>query len=35
MIFGLTLREEQILKVFENWVLRRPKREKVRGGWRK
>jgi hypothetical protein len=34
----LTLREEHILRVFENRVLRRifgPKRDEVIGGWRK
>jgi hypothetical protein len=34
----LTLREEHILRVFENRVLRRifgPKREEVVGGWRR
>jgi hypothetical protein len=32
------LREEQILRVFENWILRRifgPKRGEVTGEWRK
>jgi hypothetical protein len=32
------LREEQRLRVFENWVLRRifgPKRDEETGGWRK
>jgi hypothetical protein len=36
--WSLTLREEHILRVFENRVLRRifgPKREKVVGGWRR
>jgi hypothetical protein len=36
--WSLTLREEQILKVFENRVLRRifgPKRDEVTGDWRK
>jgi hypothetical protein len=35
---SLTLREEHILRVFENRVLRRifgPKRDEVTGGWRK
>jgi hypothetical protein len=35
---SLTLREEHRLRVFENRVLRRifgPKRDEVRGGWRK
>jgi hypothetical protein len=35
---GLTLREEDTLRVFENSVLRRifgPKRDEVAGGWRK
>jgi hypothetical protein len=35
--WSLTLREEHILKVFENMVLRRifgPKREEVEVGWR-
>jgi hypothetical protein len=35
---SLTLREEQRLRLFENRVLRRifgPKRDEVRGGWRK
>jgi hypothetical protein len=35
---GLTLREEQRLRVFENRVLRRitgPKRDEVTGEWRK
>jgi hypothetical protein len=35
---SLTVREEQRLRVFQNRVLRRisgPKRDKVRGGWRK
>jgi hypothetical protein len=35
---SLTLREEYILRVFENRVLRRifgPKRDEVTGGWRK
>jgi hypothetical protein len=34
----LTLREENRLRVFENWVLRRifgPKRDEVTGEWRK
>jgi hypothetical protein len=34
----LTLREEHSLRVFENMVLRRifgPKRDEVKGGWRK
>jgi hypothetical protein len=36
--WSLTLREEHILRVFENRVLRkifRPKRDEVTGGWRK
>jgi hypothetical protein len=36
--WSLTLREEHILRVFENWVLRRifgQKRDKVTGEWRK
>jgi hypothetical protein len=36
--FSLILREEQILRVFENRVLRRifgPKRDEVTGEWRK
>jgi hypothetical protein len=36
--FCLTLREEHGLRVFENMVLRRifgPKRDEVKGGWRK
>ena len=36
--WSLTLREERRLRVFENRVLRRvfgPKRDKVRGEWRK
>jgi hypothetical protein len=36
--WSLTLREEYRLSVFENRVLRRmfgPKRDEVRGGWRK
>jgi hypothetical protein len=36
--WSLTLREEQRLRVFENWVLRRIcglKRDKVKGKWRK
>jgi hypothetical protein len=36
--WSLTLREERILRVFENRVLRRlfgPKRDEVRGEWRK
>jgi hypothetical protein len=36
--WSLTLREEQILRVFENRVLRRifgPKRDDVTGDWRK
>jgi hypothetical protein len=36
--WSLTLREEHILKVFENGVLRRilgPKRDEVMGEWRK
>jgi hypothetical protein len=36
--WSLTLREEHRLRVFENRVLRRifgPKRDKVRGEWRK
>jgi hypothetical protein len=35
---SLTLRKEEKLRVFENRVLRRifgPKRDEVRGGWRK
>jgi hypothetical protein len=35
---SLTLREEHILRVFENRVLRRilgPKRDEVTGGWKK
>jgi hypothetical protein len=35
---SLTLREEHILRVFENWVLRKiygPKGDEVTGGWRK
>jgi hypothetical protein len=35
--WSLTLREEHVLRVFENRVLRRifwPKREKVWGGWK-
>jgi hypothetical protein len=35
---GLSLREEQRLRVFENWVLRRifgPKRDELTGDWRK
>jgi hypothetical protein len=37
-IWSLTLREEHILRVFENRVLRRifgPKRDEVMGEWRK
>jgi hypothetical protein len=37
-LFYLTLREEHILRVFENRVLRRifvPKRDDVMGEWRK
>ena len=37
-IISLTLREERRLRVFENRVLRRifgPKRDEVRGEWRK
>jgi hypothetical protein len=34
--FSLTLRGEHRLRVFENRVLRRgPKRDEIRGGWRK
>jgi hypothetical protein len=36
--WSLTLREEHRLRVFENMVLRRifgPKRDEVKGGWRK
>jgi hypothetical protein len=36
--WSLTVREELILRVFENRVLRRifgPKRDVVKGGWRK
>jgi hypothetical protein len=36
--WSLTLREEHILRVFENKVLKRifePKRDEVPGGWRK
>jgi hypothetical protein len=36
--WSLTLREEHRLRVFKNKVLRRifgPKRDEVRGGWRK
>jgi hypothetical protein len=36
--WSLILMEEHILRVFENWVLRRifgPKRDEVKGGWRK
>jgi hypothetical protein len=36
--WSLTLREEHILRVFKNRVLRRilgPKRDEVTGGWRK
>jgi hypothetical protein len=36
--WSLTLREENVLRVFENRVLRRmfgPKRDEVTGGWRK
>jgi hypothetical protein len=36
--WSLTLREEHILRVFENRVLRRifePKRDEVTAGWRK
>jgi hypothetical protein len=36
--WSLTVREEQRLRVFENRVLRRicgPKRDEVKGGWRK
>jgi hypothetical protein len=32
---SLILREEHRLRVFENRVLRRPKRDEVTGGWRK
>jgi hypothetical protein len=37
-LLGLTLREEQRLRVFKNRVLRRifgPKRDEVTGDWRK
>jgi hypothetical protein len=36
--WSLTLREEHILRIFENRVLRRifgPKRDEMTGGWRK